>query len=43
MVNPLGLTGREDENLFHKERSEVQQVPVESICLAFLGPSINCR
>lgn len=34
MVNPLGLTGREDENLFHKELSEVQHMPVSSIFLA---------
>lgn len=25
MVNPLGLTGREDEILFRKELSEVQR------------------
>lgn len=41
MVNPLGPTGREDESLFYKELSEVQQMPADIICLAFLGLSIN--
>lgn len=36
MVNPLGPTGREDDNSFYKELSEVQQMPVDSICLVFL-------
>lgn len=41
MVNPLGLTGREDENMFRKELSEVQQLPMGSIRLASLGLHIS--
>lgn len=45
MVNPLGLTGREDENLFHKELSEVWHMLVNSICLAYLllNPSVIAK
>lgn len=42
MVNPLGLTGRKDENLFHKELSEVySKCYLSALCLAFLDLTIT--